>query len=253
MRLILFLLAFFVSVTATAAQKKPICFPQTAFFIPATMKTKSGISQKVFNAQLDLIMKQFEPEAEALGFKIHFNRLWADGTINSDTDVEGDEWVINSYGGLARFPGMTADGYLSVACHELGHHLGGAPLYAGAPWPGGGPSAEGEADYFTTIRCLKELGFKDARARAAVQVLADTLAKLEGSPNPKASTPDQSVVKTTNEDHPEAQCRLDTYLAGWDCPDQGVLDNSDPKIHSCFQYSNRKSGLGSRPRCWFAP
>ena len=141
---------------------------------------------------------------------------------------------------------MTIDGYTLVACHELGHHLGGAPLFSGQDWA----SVEGEADYFATTKCVKAMWGHASKARmdAASQVLANTLARLEGSKNPKASTPDRSVVTSTFEDHPAAQCRLDTYLAGVKCNAQGEFSMTDSRVGACDDGT-----VGARPHCWFKP
>lgn len=240
-------IALFAAVIAFAIAANAACFPENTLFIADNENaSKSGISEKVFNQQLDLVYHQFESEVEAQGFQISFNRLWKDGTVNSDTYESGNQWIINSYGGLARIKGMTADGYLAVACHELGHHMGGAPLYHDAAWA----SVEGGADYFATLRCLKEIGLSEPRIRNASLVLARVLASLGGEPMPRPETPDQKVVRKTDENHPGAQCRLDTYLKGLECPDQGPLSRSDAKQGTCNDYS---TGFGVRPRCWFAP
>lgn len=240
MKLLVLLLIAFAPFLAKAA-----CFPETDLYLTTSL-TAGGIDQAVFNAQLDAVYKTYSSEVKKHGYDLYFNRLWENGTVNSDTDVEGHRWVINSYGGLARYPGMTADAYRLVACHELGHHLGGAPHYTDNDWA----SVEGEADYFATLRCLKETGLSRARIKAAAQSMADVMASLAGDYRPSPFSPDQSVVVKTYEDHPRAQCRLDTYLAGNNCRDQGPLSDKDARVHSCYDYQKM---VGVRPRCWFAP
>jgi Zn-dependent protease with chaperone function len=53
------------------------------------------------------------------------------------------------FGGLARDPLVTKDGFSAVICHEIGHHIAGAPR-KGFSWA----SNEGQADYFATTKCL---------------------------------------------------------------------------------------------------
>jgi hypothetical protein len=266
---------------AGQAHARKVCegiFPKNNLWIGPNVRS-SGISQADFNAVLDKLTAIYGPVAQAHGFKLVFNRLWDDGTVNSDTDVEGTNWVVNSYGGLARYAGMTMDGYAAVACHELGHHLGGAPLFSDQDWA----SVEGEADYFATLKCLHQYFAGDdnqkatsgmnldpltvtkcsadfvgdnnsvsecERASAAGYVVAHILEQLDGS-NPIAfNTPDKSQVSQTFEDHPQAQCRLDTYFAGALCtasPDI-ALDNSNYKTGACVTEAD-----GPRPRCWFKP
>lgn len=252
-------------------------FPKNNMWIGVGF-TDSGISQTTFNAVLDKLEGIYNPVAQAQGYSLVFNRLWDDGTVNSDTDVEGTNWVVNSYGGLARYNGMTGDGYAGVACHEIGHHLGGAPLFTDQDWA----SVEGEADYFAALKCLRKYfagddnqgivakmqidplvvakcsadyaGNADSiaiceRSASALYIIADVLRQLEND-NPIAfNSPDPSVVTTTFEDHPAAQCRLDTYFAAGLCvndPD-ALMSPTDPSVSACM------TGDGARPRCWYAP
>ena len=110
-----------------------------------------GLTEKQFNAVIDEIEAIYTPIVAAKGAKLVINRLWDDPTVNSDAEEENDKWIINSYGGLARDQHITQDGFALVACHEMGHHLGGAPKYNGG---GDWASNEGEADYFSTSKCL---------------------------------------------------------------------------------------------------
>src|SRR5258708_14701309 len=129
-----------------------------------------------------------------------------------------------------------------VVCHEMGHHLGGAPKYAGNPeaWS----ASEGGADYFSALKCVKNVFAKDdnvgivaqmsveptvqkhcselyananesaicQRATTAAIVVAKILAELARDWVPGINHPDRHVVTETNTTtHPAAQCRLDTY------------------------------------------
>lgn len=250
-------------------------FPKNHLWIGVGL-TDSGISEATFDGVLDKVVAVYNPIAQAHGFQLQFNRLWSDGTVNSDTDTEGDTWVINSYGGLARYQGMTADGYAAVACHELGHHLGGAPMFS----DGSGMSVEGEADYHVGTKCLRNLWVNDdnitlmsnqtidptvvqkctasftgnaaeialcERSAAASFVVADILRQLEDDPALGFNTPDPSQVDQTNEDHPKAQCRLDTYFNSGICtvPASVEFSPTDETVGACM------TDPGVRPRCWY--
>lgn len=236
-----------------------------------------GISQEVFNGVLDKIVAVYNPLTAAQGITLQFNRLWDDGTVNSDTYTDGTTWVINSYGGLARYKGMTADGYAAVACHELGHHLGGAPLYQ----DGSMMSDEGESDYHVGTKCMRKVFGGDdniklmanttidpmvlskcsadfvgnaseialcERSAAAGFVVADILRDLEGASPIAFNTPDPAQVSTTFDEHPHAQCRLDTYFASSLCQVSADIpfSNTDETVGACM------TGDGARPRCWYA-
>jgi hypothetical protein len=70
---------------------------------------------------------------------------------------------------------------------------------------------------------------------------------------PEFNTPDMSQVKRTDDAHPEAQCRLDTYFAGATC-DKDFNENvseTDPTVATCSEEKGDKASF--RPRCWYAP
>ena len=61
--------------------------------------------------------------------------------------------TVNMYGGLARRPEVTPEGFALVLCHELGHAYGGTPyIFQQAQI-----AAEGQADYYGEQTCLKAL------------------------------------------------------------------------------------------------
>jgi hypothetical protein len=193
--------------------------------------------------------------------------------------------IVTMFGGLARHPLMTPEGYILVACHEIGHHLAGYPRYdKNTSWA----ATEGQSDYFATAKCarkvLKAIGNNAAWAQrapvafeirntcgrnfgvnteaAAVCMRSSmaglTLARVLGSlrANPSAinfPNTDKTIVPATFEGHPEAQCRLDTYVAGSVCRVSENEDFSplDARKGSCGP--GRVESNGFRPRCWFRP
>jgi hypothetical protein len=184
------------------------------------------------------------------------------------------------YGGLARHPMMTVDGFMMVVCHELGHHIGGAPKIR-ADWA----SNEGQADYFASTKCLRRVMEKDnneevvarltveptvkARCEAiyksssevaickrigvAAKVLGKVLSDLGREGAVDYTTPDKSVVMRTNDNHPKAQCRLDTYYQGALCDKASTLDfsDSDPAVGACIKRDGYTEGV--RSTCWYKP
>ncbi len=246
-------------------------FPKNNLWIPAGARTASGIDQDTFNAVIDKVENTYQPIVQAHGGNLEFNRLWDDGTVNSDTDVEGNNWIVNSYGGLARYQGMNYDGFAAIACHEIGHHLGGAPLFSGQDWA----SVEGEADYFATLKCFRvvfagddnekivagmtvdatarqkcETNFPNnskeialcERASMAGFVIAKIAGSLSQDKTPGFNTPDPSQVSQVFEDHPQAQCRLDTYFAASICtvPTNTDLGNPDYRTVCMYRHPSRR-------------
>jgi hypothetical protein len=192
------------------------------------------------------------------------------------------------YGGQARRPEVTEDGFAIVICHEMGHHLGGFPYVE--DWA----ANEGQADIHSTGACASKLFSTNlelsARAKATLpddmkakcdaahaddaardicyralvagKSLGDLLAALEGA-TVAFDTPDTTVVSRTNNDHPAAQCRLDTYVAGALCGngkwDYTLIPGKSFANHNSLDAQNEAyahscaDGEGARPRCWFAP
>jgi serine protease AprX len=261
--------------------------------VPSDFKIKSGTASGLTEAQFTSVLDRLEamatPIVKARGGKLVLSRRWTDGSVNASAQQAGSLWLINMYGGLARYPNMTEDSFLFVACHELGHHLGGAPK--AAPFLGvkNWATVEGGADYYASLKCLREIFANDDNERVVANLDIDPLAQsacqsqfstandvaiclrtseaaivlggvmksiLDQSgrqpiPTPSLATPDMSQVSKTSEDHPTPQCRLDTSFAGSTCETDWKEPNSetDPDQGACAMASK----FGARPRCWFAP
>lgn len=252
-----------------------------------------GITEVEFNKVIDEVIAFYEPIIKSKGGELKMNRLWTDGTVNASAQRQGKTWVVNMYGGLARHSITTRDGFALVLCHELGHHLGGFPKTGGILGGNAWASNEGQSDYFATMKCFRRVyekadnaaaistmtipstmklacsdKFKSAteinlclRGAMGGQVLANLLNALANgqksvttaAPMPSVDTPDTKVVSKTNNAHPAAQCRLDTYFAGAICQaafteDFGV---KDPITGACAVEKGDK--FGTRPLCWYKP
>lgn len=288
-----FLLSAVFAVVATPLlmKNRVLC---NGFLPPNDMKIEvsafgnGGITHAEFDKVIDQLQAYYGPVIASSGATLDVQRLWDDGTVNASAtrSWDGRTWTINMYGGLARHPAMNADGFMLVACHETGHHLGGAPKIPGFFGFNDWASNEGEADYFSSLRCLRYM-FKDAdnanfvatqpidplvkekcettydtqaeenlcmrigMAGAVTAAVFKDLAQL--SVAPAFNTPDKSVVNKTSDDHPAPQCRLDTYFQGGLCRhDMSVaLSDTDPAVGTCVDNAN--GNLGARPHCWFKP
>jgi len=252
----------------------------------------ANMTEKDFNDIIESVVKYYREPAAQFKAKISVNALWNNSTVNASAQQMANTWVINMYGGLARRPEVTPDGFAMVVCHELGHHFGGFP-FKGATWA----ANEGQADYFATQACARRIWgdqkSKNAQFRsqvgnyekskcddtfsaqpdrdlcyrtaAAGLSLANLLSKLGNSGDPQFDTPDTSKVSRTNDNHPAAQCRLDTYFQGALCGKpfdamqipakkhprgQGSLQaEQEAAKYSCTELDSLENGL--RPSCWF--
>lgn len=241
----------------------------------------AGLNEQQFNDVIDRFERLYRDDFARAGGNLVVRRLWDNGDVNARAVRERGDWVIKMYGGLARHPAITVDGFALVICHESGHHLGGAPKKRFASWPA---TNEGGADYFATLKCLRRFFAEDdnaaivaaAQIDPTVKVLCETqyaavsdqllcerisLASISvgllfadggGGAPPSFGTPDPSVVSDMFDSHPAAQCRLDTYFSGSVCPVElaAPLSDSDYRVGTCVQ---PEATVGFRPRCWFKP
>ncbi len=249
-------------------------------------RVPSDLTQQEFDAILGELSARYAPIVAAKKATLKINGLWSNDQVNANATQFGSSWVINIYGGLARRPEMTKDGLSLAVCHELGHHLGGFPTVSNffSSWA----ACEGQSDYFSSLSCLKELwrektednaAYRDlvpkagkARCDQAVSAEAErdlcyrilTAATSLGAlaaviyeeETPAFDTPDQEAVATTDIDHPDSQCRLDTLAAGTLCQkrfDPQVIPKTEAESKKYVCTESAGEEIGARPRCWFAP
>ena len=125
--------------------------PPNDLKIPVGSAEDKGIVEAQFNDVMNIVEKIYKPQVAALGKVLELRRLWKDATVNASAQQSGNRYILNMYGGLARHETITMDGMALVACHELGHHLGGAPKVSS--WA----SNEGQSDYYANMKCLKQV------------------------------------------------------------------------------------------------
>lgn len=205
----------------------------------------------MFNKIIDAGLEVYKPFADRNNETLTINRKWDDSTVNANTSRFFGSVTLNMYGGLARRPEVTAEGFALVMCHELGHAYGGTPYIQ--EWQK--MSAEGQSDYYGAKECLQKVlpkvempsvtatSYTERRCkeRGAIgtdvynicirqldgsQSLGKLLAAIKKVPEPNFETPDTTVVTQTELSYPKTiQCRLDSYH-------NGTL-------------------LLDRPKCWF--
>ncbi len=273
-----------------APPRRTVCagfLPPNHLKILVSIEQAGGITHEQYDEVLDRLEEIYGPIVAAKGGKLQINRLWDDPTVNSDAWRRGKVWNLDMYGGLARYPAITQDGEALVACHEMSHHLGGAPkikrLFGRfGTWA----SDEGEADYAGALKCMRRMFSDEASARftrtnipdpvaqkacqemyrspqdralcvrvsaAALSVTALFKALSGDGKDPHFDTPDPSIVKKTDDSHPATQCRLDTYFAADLCtqPVSSQLSDSNPAPGACTR--SQGYSVGMRPLCWYKP
>ncbi len=258
--------------------------PENDLQIPISVNQVGGLTEAQFNTVLDTVQSVYGPIIATKGGNLSISRQWSNNTVNASAQQSGSTWIINMFGGLARHPDITIEGFALVACHELGHHIGGAPKIAG--WFNVWATNEGGSDYFATLKCLRRI-FNDQENEEFVKnttidpVLKEKCEMIysnipernlcmrsgmggmsvsllfkalkSDTVTPAFNTPDPSVVTKTNDRHPDPQCRLDTYFQGTICPrsiDDDV-SNDDANAGVCSLPNGNVEGV--RPLCWYKP
>lgn len=258
---------------------------ENSMYIPVGAKSAGGLTEEQFNRVIDKVEKVYKPIIKEMGANLVIERKWDDGTVNAYARQSGSTWHVAMFGGLARHETITEDGFATVVCHEIGHHIGGAPKKS-SWWGSSWASNEGQADYFGTSKCLRKMmenednativanmdipahvtkkcnaNFTNAedvtmcqRGSMAGLSLANLFRSLRNlSQELKFTTPDSNVVSSTNHNHPAPQCRLDTYFQGALCDvDHNTdVDQDDALIGTCNRVDNYVDGV--RPKCWYKP
>ncbi len=202
----------------------------------------------------------------------------------------GGEQDISNMGGLRKKLPIT---YITFLIGVLA--ISGFPFTSGGLFGQTWASNEGQADHFATHICPNLLWSNERsvtrNARAVVpasaktkcdeawstqddqdlcyravigaKTISDILAALGGGGSVSFDKTDRNQVRTTNNAHPAAQCRLDTYVAGATCPaewDLSVIpgkngsrgDNTARGEEASARYNCTEAGqytTGLRPRC----
>ncbi len=221
------------AVTASPVNNFTTVLPPNNLDTEDNPEMSSGITSRQFDMLIDQAERYYEPIIAMHGGNLVVNRKWEAHTVNASAEQIDGNWYVNMYGGLARRPEITPDGFALVVCHEIGHHLAGFPFVS--KWA----ANEGESDYFAVQSCLRELWQNQKSANAAAKQtineseaslcnevwqrqsdrdlcyramgagrsLAELVARTEKT-SVSFDMPDSTTVSVTNDGHPDAQCRL---------------------------------------------
>lgn len=292
--LLILSLVFFVQNAIAHVHSTPVghlCSfaPVNTLQIPENAYWGGGITKKEFKEVIQRIGDYYRPIIEAQGGDLVINDNWQASTVNASAEQEEGKWILNMFGGLARHKLMTKDAFAMVMCHEVGHHLGGFPLYKPNYWA----SNEGQSDYFAVTKCFRRVFGNDnhdwiltimtipelVKEKCAISFSnpqenllcqRESMAGLQVArflddlrhfiPNDQGpifeitfEQPDTTEVPRTVHTHPGPQCRLDTYFSGAICAVSAFDDFSrtDAKTGACSMENGATHGY--RPRCWYAP
>ena len=255
--IIVFLFSF--GVTADPFVGSDPYLPPNDLYLEDDLGNKNAnMTEAEFNQIIDQVSAYYSPIVASHGIQLTMLKNWIDPMVNAYANQEPGNWIVAMFGGLARRPEITPDGFALVVCHELGHHLAGYPFYTDTDWA----SSEGQSDYFATHSCARNIWGSEKQKNAGFRRSASLETKmvcnsswsdiddqnlcyriLEGSKSlaellgafeskvPSIGTPDGSRVDVTKPGHPAAQCRLDTSTSGALCDstmDELVIPGRNP-------------------------
>src|SRR5688572_21732024 len=107
-KVLLIIISFIDSLTAESS-----ILPENNLAIPVHNKNE-GLTEIQYNKVIDKVESVYRPIIEEMGIKLTVNRLWESPRVNAGATKKGKEWIINLYGGYARHPLVTEDGYALV-------------------------------------------------------------------------------------------------------------------------------------------
>lgn len=216
----------------------------------ASMSTPvPGMSSRAFERVFS-VLREFTPEP--VEFVVETTSFAFDARASIS---DNGQRKVHMMLGLLLGRGMDDDALAMVACHELGHHFGGAPSFDSPAL-----SYEGQADYYSgqgcfhfwmartpapasldpsaEAYCRSSLRSSDpgcARAMSAALKITKIVAQRFQRETTDLHVVDRLVTLETLKAHPSPQCRLDTMKASYGCHVSG----------SC-------STIEQRPACWYA-
>lgn len=241
-----YLLLALISLGTTAVQA--MILPENKLHLEDHILFSGNITESDFYNRTESAIELWRPVARAYGVTLRAETDWRGSTVNAYAEQRGTQWIISMFGGLARRPEITPDGFSLVVCHELGHHFAGYYFFgSGASRKMG---VEGSSDYFASQVCAPLLWQNDLAINRSFRATADAATRREcntawnneeqqdlcyritaagkslshlfwslggAGSIPSPGTPNPAQVTSTVTMHPEAQCRMDTYFQGALC------------------------------------
>lgn len=254
--------------------------------VPVDAVDKNGMTEKRFFEILDWFESHYSSIIKKeYGAELKIIADWKESTPSAFAQREGNTWIIRVLGGLSRHSLITEDAFIFVLCHEMGHHIGGAPkkkaMFGGRDWA----SSEGQADYYATLKCMRKIFREQDNVSVIEQIKYPKILEVECGRSFKHKnevalcirsnmaglsharllnrqneihspvsfeTPDPRRVSNTFHNHPEPQCRLDTTFHGALCPIDWEAKVSETEFGpgTCVE---QEYAIGPRPQCWFNP
>lgn len=250
--------------------------------VAAPFQMKSGDKNNILKARLKMFQEYWSPrlfEKTHKTLSIQTDKETTKTKVYTTRDAENNPIIVISEN-IINHEDITPDGIDFILCHELGHHLGGAPKkQRGATGKIDWSSVEGQADYFASVKCLPLYYSSETKKNKKPDTLfysqyskedVDTVRPLcrdstceriilaglsfsrfystfrDDWKKPVPGIKTAYKVEETLSKHPRPQCRLETVVAGTSCQNVYDFDPQDVRVGACME------APGKRPACWFA-
>ncbi len=253
--------------------------PPNDFLIKRGHKAADSLIFQTYSQMAQEINSLYAARMAEEGAELNFEIEVSNSKVNAFARREEGamkQWKIIFTAGMLRHNSMTPTVFSGIYCHELGHHLGGSPFRSNGHWA----SAEGQADYFASNDCLKNILLNSKllklskapvtdfikekcstifqsqerlevcyQSSIVITKVAAFLSRLGGRrgrrlPKPSITKRDQSTAYSTIYKYPSRQCRVDTFFEGALCSEYFYGEDSNcPSSSEAYQ--------GARPKCWF--
>lgn len=233
-------LLFGINAMACSIDGKEGFLPENDLNIPAGLKLNyKTLTEADFNEVIERVETVYAPIVAEKGGKLKVERKWNDGTVNAYAKRSGSTYVVAMFGGLARHKETTKDGFAMVVCHELGHHIGGAPKKssaAGGGWGGSGAlrwaSNEGQSDYFASLKCMRQVfkgdNNKEIMANVEIPTTVQTqCAESFGKNNDEYHMCTRSSMAGLSLARLLGSLRKGSKLPTFDTPDKSVVSSTN--------------------------
>ncbi|MFZ4714822.1 MAG: hypothetical protein ACOYL6_13980 [Bacteriovoracaceae bacterium] len=190
-------------------QSQALCLPDSALKIKTTLKNDSSVL-----AVEDIANKfvtKFTPKIKTdFRLDLNINLEVLNPKINAEIVKKDPILNISVWGGMVRHKKMNPVVMTLLLCHELGHLFGGTPYKSINGWS----STEGQADYYSTMVCVKEFDYSIEEISQAAYQLVSIYAEASNKAPPSIDQCDESSVVRINYGYPGIQCRYDTLMDG---------------------------------------
>lgn len=190
------------------------------FCLTPDMAPNTQIERVDFYTVPAKVISLFHESLKKIQANVMLDAQWESPYFGAGIAYYDNYFYMKIFGGTTRVEGMTLDAYAALACHELGHIIGGAPYQTikGAEWS----SSEGQSDFFAASECLpkyfREKNVPEQNIKAMVEKAGYEMLSALGPYGSEKELPLERHIpmkyqtsETLINLYPSLQCRYETF------------------------------------------